>query len=258
MLSASPDKKRKGFITRIKFAATGLALAIGMLSGAGRPGHAASCSAYSSLGDPLLAGSPGELDTSDLTFRGREADGCSGLYLGNDSPAEVRTVAAQLGSAPDALQPLVKADGAAAANAVLYDGILWSVSYESGSNYWSLSYSSEPELSNSYDLIVVLKQAGGWAVFRFADQLLATDDTGGGTFQIDWCRRGFGCSSEELSHLGVYLSRTERFLVEPTSLALIAAAALFIFCRLLISPAVRRAALPPPGRRTERGECTAK
>lgn len=187
--------------------------------------YGAACSTHPSGGDLLLAGSPGDLDTSDMTFRGSHADGCSGLYQGNNSTAEVVAVASGLGSELDPLQPQLKADGAGTLAGVVYDGIHWKLSYTTSSdpNSWSLSYSADPDVSKTYDLIAVVKQASGWAVFRFAAELFTTDGNGAGTFFIDWCKGSqnlsFSCSSDGLSHMSVYVSSTTG-VPEPASLPL--------------------------------------
>ena len=161
-----------------------------------------------------------------MTFRGSQADGCSGLYKGNNDSAEVAAVAAQLGTALDPLQPEFKADGAGALASVLYDGIHWKLGYTTSSdpNSWSLSYSADPDVSKTYDLIAVVKQASGWAVFRFADELFTTDGSGAGTFFIDWCKgshtMSFGCSSDGLSHMSIYLAASAVELPAPMSLPL--------------------------------------
>ncbi len=209
-------------------------LLAGLLLGFAEPVVAASCSADSSGGDALLAGSPGDLDTSDMTFRGNPADGCSGLYVGNNSAAEVRAVALQLGSMLDPLQPELKADGAGMTGAALYDGILWTLSYQTSPepDTWTLSYSSDPGLVRSYDLVAALKQATGWAVWRFADEVFATDGAGGGTFFIDWCKGSrnmtFDCSSDALSHMSVHFSPTSRQVPEPGPLLLVGAVMAFL------------------------------
>lgn len=203
--------------------------ALALLFLAGGPVYAASCATWPSGGDPLLAGSPGDLDTEDVSFRGNAADGCSGLYVGNNSRAEVAAVALLLGSLLDPAQPEFKAEGAGSTASILYDGISWSLKYVTNSdpNTWTLSYQSHPDLVRLYDVVVALKQATGWAVWRFADEVFATDGTGAGTFFIDWCKgshnMSFNCSSDGLSHLSVYLVTSVADVPEPASLALMIA-----------------------------------
>jgi len=204
-----------------------LLLLAALLSDPGAAAYAAPCDTHPSGGDPLLAGSPGDLDTGDVRFRGNPADGCSGLYVGNNSAAEVTAVALLLGSVLDAAQPAFKADGAGSTASILYDGISWSLKYVTSSepNTWTLSYQSHPDLVRSYDVVVALKQATGWAVWRFANEVFATDGTGAGTFFIDWCKGSrnmtFDCSSDGLSHLSVYLSASQQ-VTEPGALYLVA------------------------------------
>lgn len=211
----------------VKLANVVSAFAFAALVQFGGAAHAASCSTFPSGGDALLPLSPGDVDTSDMTFRGNPADGCSGVYDGNDSEAEVHAVALQLGTVLDPMQPELKGDGAGDTGMALYDGIQWSLSYQVSSdpNTWTLSYSADPDLVRTYDVVAVIKQGIGWAVFRFAEEVFATDNSGSGTFFIDWCggqgNFSFDCSSDQLSHLGIFFERVEQA-PEPGVLALLA------------------------------------
>ena len=203
------------------------ALAAGlMLWVAAGASYGAACATHPSGSDVLLAGSPGDLDTSDMAFRSSHADGCSGLYQGNNSTAEVAAVALGLGTALDPLQPELKAEAAGTVASVLYDGINWKLSYTTSSdpNSWSLSYTAGPDVSKTYDVIAVVKQATGWAVFRFAEELFTTDGNGAGTFFIDWCKgsqnASFACSSDALSHMSIYLASSGVEIPAPASLPL--------------------------------------
>jgi hypothetical protein len=193
-----------------------IGLATALLFGAGSQGAvAALCSAYdiSALpGDSLVAGSPGPISTSDMTFRGSDSDGCSALYDGNNTFAEVQAVATGL-SWGTFFDPDLKAEnGIPPTDTATYDGIDWTLSYVAGSTSgeWTLGFESDPSVTREYDIIAVLKQANGWAAFLFEDEVFTTDGSGNGTYTIQWCNQGgsldFCDPTGALSHLSLYFT----------------------------------------------------
>lgn len=172
-------------------------LLIGLAFGASQA-VAAPCSTIDitgSGGDPLFAGSPGDVSTDDVTFRGNDSDACSALYDGNDSEVEIEAIfGGDFTTGPKS-------------NNGLPSGTVegFSVDYN-GDGTWSLTYTGDPLTT---DLVVVLKQSQGWAAFIFNDE--SFPDGTGGTWLVEWCsgQEPFegscsGTSLEDLSHLQIY------------------------------------------------------
>lgn len=210
----------------------GLFVVAALLLGSTGAAHAAACSAFDisgSGGDALVAGSPGFVDTTDMTFRGNAADGCSALYLGNTSHAETQAIATGLGwgSFDD---PGLKAEsGTPPTDTASYGGIFWTLSYDASvnPNTWVLSYQADPDLVRTFDMVATLKQATGWAAFLFAGETFATDGFGSGTFNINWCKdRGelsaADCSMDALSHMAIYFGERSTQVSAPAPLLLLA------------------------------------
>lgn len=189
------------------------AVAAGALIALGLPGlaSAATCSAYNLQGvnasyDALYPGSPGDLSTSNVTFRGGNADGCSGVYDGNDNDVQVAALISGMGWGSGYSMTEVKSDGGGASTATVF-GIDWSVSYNAGS--WTLAYQADPNLAITLDFVLVLKQSQGWAAWWFDGENFQTDGSGQGTYTVEWCSgqpgaSSFGCSGIGLSHMTLY------------------------------------------------------
>lgn len=180
---------------------------------------AAACSAFdltsvNSNYDSLYPGSPGDLDTADVTFRGSPADACAGLYHGNNvgnatSIAQVQALIANMGWGTDYSSAITSNGGGTAGGEA--HGIEWTVSYDDGT--WRLAYSADPDATIQLDVVAIFKQSQGWAAWWFDDESFVTDGSGNGTYEIEWCsgnpsaqpnRGWFDCSGTDLSHLSVY------------------------------------------------------
>lgn len=183
---------------------------------------AAACSAFdlnaiNSAFDNLYPNSPGDLDTTNVTFRGSPADGCAGLYDGNNSGnatsiAQVQALISGMGWGAG-YSSEIKSDGGGATGGAAH-GINWTVSYSAGAGTWQLAYSADPNTSIQLDLLAIFKQSNGWAAWWFNDEQFVTDGSGAGTYEIEWCSGNpaaqpstnwFDCSGTGLSHLSVYL-----------------------------------------------------
>jgi hypothetical protein len=206
----------------------------GMLALGSAAASAAACTAYDIAPlnpsyDELVPGSPGSVDTTDMTFRGNPADACAALYDGNNSYAEVQAIATGLGwGLFDAIG--LKADsGNPPSDTASYDGIDWTLTYDASvdPNTWTLSYTADEPLTRTYDVIAILKQGSGWAAFLFQGETFNTDGSSGGTFLVNWCNNqgslAFDCTWDALSHMEIYLasSTPPQQVPEPASLALV-------------------------------------
>ena len=193
------------------------------VAGLGLPGlaSAVACSAFNldavnSAYDNLYPGSPGDLTTTDVTFRGSAADGCSGLYDGNNVGANSAQVGALISgmSWGTGYSSAITSNGGGSAAGVAH-GIDWTIAYNAGAGTWTLGYSANPDLLIQLDVIAIFKQSQGWAAYWFNNEVFQTDGSGAGTYEIEWCSgqpdgASFGCLGTGLSHLSVYLGDPQR------------------------------------------------
>ena len=135
------------------------------------------------------------LDTSDVTFRGNNADDCAGLISGNDDGTNLGFTGTWSMLARDNI------GGTDTSNTVF--GVLWALTATPGSaGTWTLSWSGSG-LPLEMDLAVVLKGGNGFATYLFLDeQFLVTPSSGTGTFTIKF--ENNGGNFPNLSHLSVY------------------------------------------------------
>ena len=162
---------------------------------------------------------------TDMTFRGSNADQCTGPNPGNNPTGPGLT----LGTLPGTYDFVVSDGGTA-----LYDGITWTLAATgSTSGTFSLSYSSSPTpLTQTYDLVSALKASDFWDAYLFESESFTTNGISAGTFQITFLNPGGQIPA--LGHLDVYLHRVNDHRVndplpptqvpEPSSLILLGSA----------------------------------
>ena len=203
-------------------------LAVGLGLGASQA-LAAACK-ITTINPTPIAGSPGDVDTLDMTLVGsappadNSADDCAALYDGNEDTTEVNSIASQLLWGND-FELAAKSDGTS--NTV--EGIDWSVT-ESDTGTFLLTF-TDSGTTETLDLIGVLKQGNFYAVFFFDDVTFTTDGQSTGTYLVDWCTSAnppggrFSCSTTDLSHLSIYIGEGEGDIIietpEPVTLLLL-------------------------------------
>ncbi|MGH7555968.1 MAG: PEP-CTERM sorting domain-containing protein [Longimicrobiales bacterium] len=187
---------------------------------------AAACQTPASGSDPLVAGSPGTVSTAGMGFRGSDADACAALYDGNNTLAEVNTIASNLGWGGPFNATELKAETGSNPDAATVFGIQWTLSTDlTPSGDWTLSFQAEPDVTRTLDVVGVLKASQGWAAFLFDDEVFTTDGSGAGTFTVQWCPGNpptfTGCNNfAGLSHLQIYFAETDQ-VPEPGTVALL-------------------------------------
>jgi hypothetical protein len=203
-------------------------LVVGLALGA-QEASAAACLAVDisgSGGDELHTGSPGSVNTGDLTFgiapsAAVASDSCAALYDGNDTVGQINLLGANatLGWGIEfVLGP--KSEEGGDASGEVFD-VDWSLDY-TGGGQWTLAFEGAG-LPVVVDLVVGLKQSQGWAAFFFDDVAFNTEGSGSGAFVIRWCpgqdpfadpTKPNDCNPDTvattgLSHLTVYLQEVE-------------------------------------------------
>jgi hypothetical protein len=154
-------------------------------------------------GDP----NPDGISTSDVTFRGSNADDCYGLASGNNNLSDLSAI----GWGTFTFD--VKSDG----GAEVFEGITWSLTAdEDTAGEWVLSFSGAPAaFPQTFDLVASIKASNAWSAWLFEAETFTATGTGSGTFVIKWCPNepgepGVDCNSApDLSHLTVALREVE-------------------------------------------------
>ena len=156
----------------------------------------------------------GDLSTTDVTFRGDNADDCYGEMSGNDSGAQgtgIDTLNAAFGPS---WQSLLKDDspGSGTADSGSFMDVNFSLSSTAGtSGDWTLSWEEQVAgaLPLTMDFAAVLKSSTGYGIYFFDDELF-TDETGNGTgtgngtWEITFANASGG-SIGAISHFSLYV-----------------------------------------------------
>jgi len=146
------------------------------------------------------------LDTSDVTFRTIDSDGCGGIFSGNDSLTEVNLAANDLlFGGTEWLYELKDDDlGGTPEGTASFLGIDWTLGADAGtSGDWTLGVSdpAPADLPVTVDWLAVFKSTNAWVAYFIDDETFNTEGTNPGTFQLQILNGG---GIADLSHLTLY------------------------------------------------------
>ena len=146
----------------------------------------------------IPCGTTNGLDTTNVTFRGTASDNCSGVHLGNSpNGSDVPFVVAYTG-----LEPWTAL--LTESNTVTLDGITFNLDVtgvDQTSGTWELTFTSDPSVTESFDLLVFVKASDRYADYFFNDESFTTNGVGEGTFTIAFLNNGGQFPG--LSHLDI-------------------------------------------------------
>lgn len=143
---------------------------------------------------------PDGISVSDMTFAGGNADDCYGVVAGNDNGDNVWNSTGWTLLAKD------DTPGSDVFGTVLGITFTLDATPEGGapSGNWTLSWAQTgtPGYDVTMDVVGVLKAGSEFASYLFEDLTFTADDTGSGTWAINYTNNGGNIA--DLSHLSLY------------------------------------------------------